>query len=385
MPDGSRDLCPVGCAYTEWASRFDGDTPCVDINECLATDGPFSRGRRCDPQAMAPSCRNTPGSFNCSACPVGFDGTGSTGCVLPPVDEELGEAPPQPAASLQVAADPAVLEEGSQAQEDFILALRMDLAASLGVNLSDIVITGLGASDGGRRRMLDTDADTSVPVRDVRGLRQLQAGAPVGITFDFVLVGEAAKDPSIMTDLTEQLQDPSSPLLNGNVTSAMPVQEIVVELNCPPGNFRAPGESVCSTCPAGSEPNPDQTGCDRCVLHGPQYYSLGVECITCDAGMSPSEGASVCDRCSEGYFAPAGSSRCTACPANQMPTPDQSSCICAKGMHNSTFGFIKCYMESYQDFDEEDFAIDPIECAPCDTHCVDCTSGHAVMLPGFAI
>lgn len=41
-----------------------------DINECEL--------KYCDPRA---SCNNLNGTFECGACPIGFEGTGYTGCL----------------------------------------------------------------------------------------------------------------------------------------------------------------------------------------------------------------------------------------------------------------------------------------------------------------
>jgi FG-GAP-like repeat/EGF domain/Calcium-binding EGF domain len=57
--------CPAG--YTG-----DGTTGCVDINECATNHG------GCD---LLTTCTNTPGSFSCGPCPIGFTGSAQTGCV----------------------------------------------------------------------------------------------------------------------------------------------------------------------------------------------------------------------------------------------------------------------------------------------------------------
>ena len=79
-----------------------------------------------------PPCINTPGGYNCSACPQGFEGSGSTGCWLPEIDESLGEAPAEPQVTLVMPADAEVLAEGPE-QEAYIAGLVADMAASLGV------------------------------------------------------------------------------------------------------------------------------------------------------------------------------------------------------------------------------------------------------------
>jgi hypothetical protein len=61
----SCSACPVGFTGT-------GLTECVDVNECQFNNG------GCDPRT---TCTNTRGSFTCSACPAGYTGSPSSGCV----------------------------------------------------------------------------------------------------------------------------------------------------------------------------------------------------------------------------------------------------------------------------------------------------------------
>ena len=150
---------------------YSESSPCVDIDECTDPQfrgngsfaGHFEGGLLCDPMAVAPSCINLPGSYNCSRCPVGFEGTGSTRCFLPEVDPTLGEAAAEPQVTLTLSASTAVLEEGP-AQEAYIAGLAADMAASLGVSLSEIEIGNLRSSNtgiedsSGRRRLIDLSA-----------------------------------------------------------------------------------------------------------------------------------------------------------------------------------------------------------------------------------
>jgi hypothetical protein len=65
--DGGRtcSACPMGYSGT-------GATGCADINECSSNNG------GCDPLT---TCTNTAGSRTCGACPMGYSGTGATGCT----------------------------------------------------------------------------------------------------------------------------------------------------------------------------------------------------------------------------------------------------------------------------------------------------------------
>lgn len=83
VPDASctRCECPKGyvslAPSTHVSSSFfaksgAGQEPCVDVDECQE-----SMNGGCDPNVR---CINTPGSFHCQSCPVGFWGSGSKVC-----------------------------------------------------------------------------------------------------------------------------------------------------------------------------------------------------------------------------------------------------------------------------------------------------------------
>ena len=60
--------CPIGFHGT-------GTTGCIDDDECATNNG------GCDPLA---ACNNLPGGFECGPCPAGYDGSGDSGCVANP-------------------------------------------------------------------------------------------------------------------------------------------------------------------------------------------------------------------------------------------------------------------------------------------------------------
>jgi hypothetical protein len=385
-------------------------SPCTDINECDATEfagGNWSSGRAreelCDPLAVDGSCVNSPGGYNCTACPPGYDGTGYweqpsglPGCSLPPVDEEAGEAAATPQTTLTLTASDDVLVEGSPAQEAFMDTLAADLASSLGILVEEVEIVGLRESnanivDIGRRRVQDA---VSVDF----GRRRVQDA--VSVDFDFVITGDGAAEA--MTELMDQLADPESPMMNGEATGQLvPGQTPVVSMVCPKGTHRAEGESSCTACNGGYEPNDAQDGCLKCVesrggngYSGLEFYSAGDLCQLCGPGKVPKQdefGNKVdCVTCDDGLFAPAGSDRCNPCPLRQQPNTEKSACVCAPGTYNATMGQIMCF-EGTSNYEADLFRYPNYDypthdgCVPCDETCMDCATGVPLMLPGFAM
>ena len=378
-------------------------SPCTDINECDTTDGEFASGQLCDPMAVDGSCANSPGGYNCTACPPGFDWVGTRivefdgrnvtagfdgsgywpGCSLPPVDPEAGEAAATPQTTLTLSATDDVLVEGSPAQEAFMDTLAADLALSLGIPIEEVEIIGLRASganivDMGRRRVQDA----------------------ISVDFDFMITGDDAA--SAMTELYAQLSDPESPMMNGEATGQLvPGQTPVVNMVCPKGTYRAEGESSCTSCNGGYEPNDAQDGCLKCVesrggngYSGLEFYSAGNLCQLCAPGKVPKQdefGNKVdCVACDDGLFAPAASDRCSPCPLRQQPNAEKSACACAAGTYNATMGQIMCF-EGTSNYEADLFRYPDHDypthdgCVPCDETCMDCATGVPLMLPGFAM
>ncbi|KAI7842843.1 hypothetical protein COHA_003588 [Chlorella ohadii] len=85
------------------------------------------------------------------------------------------------------------------------------------------------------------------------------------------------------------------------------------------------------TCPAGQ--GIAQGTCSACAQCAPGTYSPGnisTACIPCKAGrFSAGPGASACQRCPAGYISAqlSGSTGCTKCRIDFMPSPDQSTCV----------------------------------------------------------
>ncbi|MEC9072022.1 MAG: hypothetical protein VX938_06565, partial [Myxococcota bacterium] len=69
--DNGESTCEEGVCVTVCAPGWIGEDCASDIDECAIDDG------GCDPLTQ---CANTEGSFECSACPDGYSGTGLAGC-----------------------------------------------------------------------------------------------------------------------------------------------------------------------------------------------------------------------------------------------------------------------------------------------------------------
>ena len=432
-------------------------TPCADIDECetLFVDGAYleitnetffdvtqDRYVLCDPLAggIHGACSNYAGGYNCSACPPGFDGTGyPPGCSMPWVDPSLGQSESIPSTSLELVASAEVLTPGPE-QDAFMNTVINDLANSLGLNPADIVISNVRAPDSsaGRRQLGDLVA--VVERRQLQDNTSAPAGGAVSVEFDFVVDAPGVDTADLMRDLTEQLADPESPLMNGAATSALnPDQVPTAELVCPAGYYRntAAGSAVCEMCIGGFEPNEDQDGCSNCILRGNEYMSNGLECSLCPPGEYPVEDdlghKSGCGACQTGKYSPGGMDRCESCPMNQQPNLERSACKCDTGDHlqnfpcsclscvcsclfvlfvalphintnlnsctsagkyNATWGYIYCY-DAASAYDPADFGTHQYDefglsstgdtCLPCDVSCLNCNTGIPLVKDGYAL
>jgi hypothetical protein len=134
----------------------------------------------------------------------------------------------------------------------------------------------------------------------------------------------------------------------------------------------------CQTCPAGTEPNPDQT-----------------ECIDCSAGSNSRLGQ--CEECGPGAFSPGtGAAVCSPCPESTRPTEDHVGCVCDAGSYNATGGIHVCFARGYDDEQYNDGisqtlasqAESGLECGSCPQdergdECLQCTDGLTQIAPGF--
>jgi hypothetical protein len=273
-------------------------TDFVDINECNS-----SKLNNCDPlrgrQQNVPRCANTPGSYTCADCPDGFvDGSGKAArhkCV-PRKVTSAGASSIQPATTLELNAEPAVLTPGSKARAKLQRALITDLVSALGGNVSDFSITSMQQVTSAGRRRLPTTAQVSVRVK-------------------IVLRGTDAS--STLLALTTQLADPTSKLMTGAATGKfLPNQVPSIESSCPAGKqissdntqcercakgkHSAAGDDPCQVCKAGTMASNDRSSCVGCPDH--TFNTNGIDCMACKDGYTSSVARTQCVRCPAPQF-----------------------------------------------------------------------------------
>lgn len=255
-------LCPVGFQLDEISNTY------TDYDECTQNAGGCDplMGHYEDSSWKIEPCTNSQGGFKCNSCPDGFEQIGNS-CELPDVlsagnglqSETSAVASVQPKSSLIIAGPPAALVAGSEQQAAFLDAVRVDIAASLGVDPSDIVLDNV---DRGRRQ------------------RRLQDS--VELQFDILFVNNSnAQD--LVVAITSQLADPASPLMNAHTTShllADQVPEIVFV--CPIGKVRPDGESLCRKCASPAFADSDGVTCTECPLY--QIPTRRGDACMCDVG-----------------------------------------------------------------------------------------------------
>ena len=340
----------IGCEYCG-----PGETPnealseCDDVNECAVDYGRCDQRAKCgvvangtDFNQYFKGCENkdhTQGArtaYKCGPCPTGLtavNGTlgglddqgqplGST-CQLPPASS--GQASVQPSTTLQMNLSPTVLEEDHPDRAVLTAALIRDLAASMGVDPSLIVISNIKLSTDRRRRRLQ---------------------AAVAVQFDFEIVGGNDEQ---LTRLTASLADPGGPLLNGEVTS-LGLDGGIVAGQTPQTEF---------VCPAGKKPSADGTFCEFCVgQNGEPEYTADRE-------------------------------TCSKCPVGENPNSIRDGCICNDFFYDATSGPLVCYDVganfAASDFPSVRDA-DAGRCLPCDdSGCLVCKNGVASIAQGFMV
>jgi len=299
---------------------------------------------------------------------MGFEKTGGVNCTLPPPPpppppgQESTEATVQPQATLEVAADAAVLEPGSAEQEEFIQQLIAELAASLGLDPSDIVIDPASLREGGRRRLQD---------------RRLQATA---IQFDFVIASD--NGVAAIAELNQQLADPDSALRNSPTTSGVNPDIVpVLEFVCPDMMVIPEGLSTCRYCDPGKEPIDDVCQpCSAVDRVGAAYFvSENGTCHGCEPGKMPNALKTECIDCENGKFTADGTV-CLACPASQGSNEVRDGCTCDQKHYNASLGDIACYKDgaNYQNGDFAATFVPPTilaeQCLSCEAlTCVECS------------
>ena len=351
---------------TGW--RQDMTVMCVDTDECAVNNG------GCD---VLTECTNGFGSRICAPCPVGFldspsrDFTATTGnvtCVPKAVTGSSQKAPLREV-TLDMEADPDEL--GDPPHTEYMTKVAAQLAASLGLNASEVQLTSIATGAAGRR---------------------LQSTSTISISFVILAEDEGAA----LADLNAQLADPSSPLLN--ITSVVPGQGAFdrIGVGCPAGMVIDPVDEVCTACSRGQQVDRDIGPTGACVDCAVGYMGDGFQCVFCKAGSEPSfrdrtrggdpwpadpdatPAATDCRTCAEigptyatdfysDRLATPSKSFCFECPPGSAPDTNRSDCVMCADLG-------------------PDMASNGEECAPClagqmpnrqRSTCLDCPPGAA--------
>ena len=117
---------------------------------------------------------------------------------------------------------------------------------------------------------------------------------------------------------------------------------------CPAGTYNpSPGQSACTPCEAGTyNPSTGRQLTTDCVACSAGTYSLSAasaSCDVCSAGMYCLAAASQQCRCHINSYAPeTGSSACSPCPGQAVPTTGQSECATDVAVTSSEQTLYKC-------------------------------------------
>jgi hypothetical protein len=170
-----------------------------------------------------------------------------------------------PQITMKIEADPAVLVEGSDAQAQLFQDLAAEMAAALGIDISDVEITGVRNStvDGGDRRRLETAA----------------------IEFDFVI--RSTNPAAALAQLESQIADETSQLRNSKILGNVdPSGTLAFAFICGVGLYRPGGATDCKRCDSDNEyPDPDDN----------------ARCLECQDLMTVKDDGSGC-RCADEFY-----------------------------------------------------------------------------------
>jgi hypothetical protein len=290
--------CTVCSACEPGLQPFAPDSStCVDFDECASTQ--LTNGN-CD---KITECINTVGSRECGACPPGYTGTGDLGpdgagegCAMPEIPAGVDTSKTskmQLSTKVAFRASPDVRVEGSLAREQYIAGLVRTLAASMGVNESEIAVKGLRTA-GQRRRT--------------------QAIGDLTVELDFSIVSQ--NPAAALLSLSADMANSSSPLMT--TVQMVEGQTIVPNYACPDFMVRVEGASVCTACQQGEEPitldcgSTDCPGfCSPCTSG--KASQEGRVCESCAPGKMPSENLALCIDCQPTEYSESGK-ECKTCP-----------------------------------------------------------------------
>ena len=149
-PDAEMSQCVCKAGY----QMNDRRSSCNDVDECTAVgnegtcDLDLNITVNCCSQFSG--CDNYAGGFECVPCMAGFigDGYGLDGCIFASSAGKEGSRAeaPEPYLTLRIQASEAVLEEGSDAQADFMRLVAAEVSAVLDISRDFIEVTELVAS-----------------------------------------------------------------------------------------------------------------------------------------------------------------------------------------------------------------------------------------------
>lgn len=319
LNDATNSLHPT----TGWVDNM--EVLCTDTDECAVDNG------GCD---VLTRCTNHFGSRSCAPCPAGFldgpspDFSASSGNMTCIPRQVTGSLQKSPLREVTLEMEASVDELGPAPYTAYMEKIAADLAASLGLNASEVKLTSLSPSTG-------------------RRLRQLQE--MTSVSFSFVIL--AADESAVLTELAAQLSDPSSALLNSTTIMGGQNPYEGIGVGCPPGMVIDPIDEVCTACALGQ-----QVLDGACVNCATGYVGDGFQCLFCDAGSEPSyrnrqragnpanpsltpfPAATDCRLCTEigpSYatdhyarrFATPKLAYCFECPQGAQPTEDRSDCV----------------------------------------------------------
>eukprot|EP01052_Picozoa_sp_SAG31_P005878 SAG31_NODE_265_length_18823_cov_5.968863_12_plen_2593_part_00 len=414
-PNLASDWCDCHVGYEE--ELEESVYSCVDIDECASDNG----GCYSDENGFIGTllgCINLIGGRRCDMCPPSWvrtesvdyyieQGSGNATCRYePPMQASNSNTGVSNAGGSTSAAATSIVEEVPQVPEvtmdielpdtldpdmDFSdeqttatlrQQLREHVAASLGLNASEIIITGLRSSEQERRQLtVGRRGKTFQNVDDDQGMpgvtellqksptaklgRQLQSSSAV--KFSFVIRPQATSKPptQIVADLQRQLTDRSSPLLAGTGnSSAAPAlftvsnQPLTFSFRCAPGMVQQLS-GRCAPCPKGTEiatllGDTTNSNCNACPpgrYAGVRNESTAEDlCQICSPGTEPNEnlGASTCKPCKSGSYSHDGSA-CQKCVLeSQQPFDelDPTFCVCEPGWYLPERDFSKVHTNS---------------------------------------
>jgi hypothetical protein len=365
-PDGAASCnSEDDCAKCGMGEASLGTEPCARCDEqgkvansdqsvcqaCTAGGKPNEQRSRCT------DCTGntaSPYGISCDPCPGGSaTNAGHTNCDDLSAKDNNGEAIVQitsaataaqvlegssllPQVTMEIQADPAVLVEGSVEQMQFLQDLAAEMAAALGIDISDVEIIGVRPTvDGGDHR-LHGIVPPGMGRRRLR--RRLETAA---IEFDFVI--RSADPAAAMAQLESQLADETSLLrTSDNLGTVDPEGTLAFTFTCAAGFHRPAGAADCKRCGGNNEyPDPDDN----------------TRCLVCQDPMTVKD--------------------------------DGSGCRCADAHYDARAELLVCY-EVGESWLATDFKAAPAkdaaepQCLPC-SDCLTCKDGSAKVAKGYMV